>query len=290
MWLVVDRRWAARCSTVFAVLVLIQDDQVRRRRSWTTTLAVLLGLAGLVVGCSESDGPSALPPTLPDNFEAVYSEDGGMLPWSRTTTVTRGAARHEIDIFGDLFRFDFTPEDARVAGLYDELVEGKFDLYEVIPWEEGDEIFDAEGQSWRITAGDVSHRLGTSGEEIDGPDTDRTPLSALRLFADVGSVPTLTESVSIVRDPSVDELVSVGTYEIEVIVDLRGGDAGFDGDLFDEPLLISWAGGPRQVEVSTSWIDDAEVPSSGGHVLDFVDGAVFVVRATVDGGIEVVAG
>jgi hypothetical protein len=130
-------------------------------------------------------GGSLFPAERPDDFRASFSQDGGMFPWSESINVSEEAAAHEVFIEGTTIGIDWVPSDERLDGLYNEIVDGRFDLYEFEPFENDEMIFDAKGESYSVTAGGERHRLSASGETLLRPDVEGSPLSAISKFAQI---------------------------------------------------------------------------------------------------------
>jgi hypothetical protein len=114
-----------------------------------------------------------------------------------------------VFIEGTRIGIQWVPSDERLEGLYNEIVDGRFDLYEFEPFENDEMIFDAEGESYSVTAGGERHRLSASGETLLRPDVEGSPLSAISNFAPIEEQ-AFAHSAEIVIAP---ELLSNWHYE-----------------------------------------------------------------------------
>jgi hypothetical protein len=168
-----DMRWWA--GILVAGLVASScggDGPTGTATSSTTTIAV-------------DAGGSLFPAERPDDFRASFSQDGGMVPWSESINISAEAAAYEVFIEGTTIGIDWVPIDERLDVLYNEIVDGRFDLYEFEPFEGDEMVYDAEGESYLVTAGGERHRLSASGETLLRPDVEGAPLSAISKFAQI---------------------------------------------------------------------------------------------------------
>ncbi|HEC11254.1 MAG TPA: hypothetical protein ENI86_17080 [Acidimicrobiales bacterium] len=246
---------------------------------------ILVGFALVVAACggeSNRAADSPWPAETPPDLEVVFSTDGGMVPWSESLTVTPSEARYEVRSDGLSVEVVYTPDPARVNDLYEEVSLGRFDLFEVVPFENDEIIYDAESVSYRVTAGTVRHRLGTSGEEIAGVETDHHPLAAIEGFRLPENVPEAQGVVLVVFDRSVD------LYGRNVVMDLRGADVAIGPDSSPEGFELHWSGGDRAmpVEIRVEG-EDGELTAVGSLLVDLRSGGEILISVDESGEVAV---
>ncbi len=227
-------------------------------------------------------GESPLPVDRPADFEASFSQDAGMAPWAEDITVTASTAVYEVWMEGVEYSFLHTPAPERIDALYNELRAGRFDLYEVIPFGDDEMIYDAESTSWRVRAGDFSHRVGASGEDIVGPSNGRRPLGALSGFSDLDAVPGATFTATILVDDGVAQ-----RWGTDLFFDLGSADFAMGEDRWTQELVVSFSESPVEVPVIIRLNADSDEPVETTMVVTFVDGGTIRVGTDARGGVSV---
>lgn len=185
---------------------------------------------------------SPLPPQRPAEFAASFGQDAGMAPWAERIDIGIDST-YEVWMNGPTLQVHFQPTDARLDALYDEVRLGRFDLYEVIPFDDDEMIYDAEGVGWSISVDGYRHNLSTSGQSLDRPDTGHAPLAALSSFVDTDSVPDAASTVTIVVDETIDAWF---------VFDLGDADFAMGEERWASEVEFSWNGPTRDVPV-TVW-------------------------------------
>ncbi|MCP5034208.1 MAG: hypothetical protein GY939_20605 [Actinomycetia bacterium] len=243
----------------------------RRRGLLQLAMVVALVLSGCgdeANGSPESPervdpGVPAMPEIMPADFTAQFSQDAGMAPWSEGVTIRADSATYTMSIDGLTLAFDYTPAPERIGALYVDLREGLFEQYEVVPFEEGEVIFDAESSYYRVEAGDVDHSIIVAGQDLNSPDTGRHPLRSLRLFHEIDSAPAADNTMFIELDGS-----SMWSA-ITIRFDLTGTEFAVGDERFIDGLDIAWSGDRLDVPVNVTAETD-EAGEESEHVADLV--------------------
>ncbi len=205
-----------------------------------------------------------------------------MLPWMETMTVTPSEGRYAVRSDGLGVDVLYTPASARVEDLYREVSLGRFDLYEVVPFGDDEMIHDAETISYRVRAGAVSHRLGTSGEDISGVDTGHDPLGAVESFLSPREVPEAESQVYVVMESS------PSTYGKGIVIDLGGSDVAIGPESSTAGFDLHWSGPDRTVTVQIRDQDQSGEPVVVGTLsLDLRSGGRITVSADDSGQLTV---
>lgn len=231
-----------------------------------------------------------LPEIRPADFKARFRQTGGMAPWSERLDIEDGKAQYSVWMSDITYVFDYTPSDSQLDELYAKVRGGRFGEYLVIPFKEGEEVYDAGDTSYAVTVGDVSHRIGLSEEELVIPDTDAgpegSPLVALRSFADMPATPTADERLTIRYDDAISELY---LNDLEVRFDLGDSPFAMGDERWASEFIIGWSGGPRDVAVSISnKLPDGERSTLLEQTVAFESASVLKLQRTPDDGIELV--
>ena len=227
-------------------------------------------------------GESPMPPERPDDFGARFSQDGRMAPWAEEVSVDGAAATYELWIEGVEWRFHHTPDPQRLDALYAEVRDGRFDLYEVIPFGDDEMIYDAESTSWRVEAGDFSHRLSASGEEIRGPSTGLRPLGAISGFSDLDVATIAVHTATIVVEDAVAQ-----RWGTDLHFDFGSADFAMGDDRWTQELVVAFSQSPLEVPVVIRLNADSDEPVETTAVVTFVDGGTVTVGPDGEGGISV---
>ncbi len=214
---------------------------------------------------------SAFASQMPSDFEASFSQDGGMAPWSESVTIGADEARYEVWMEEVEVIVMFTPPAERIEALYTEIRLSRFDTYETYDLDEVE--YDGGSESWRVEAGGETYRVARSGgQNYRAPDTEYAPLSSMSTFVDM-DVSTAATTGTIVFDPALRDLS--GT---EVTIDLRGQDFAIGDDRWNDVLEIAWSSDEPFVAAVTATRFEESIAES----ITLTPGASIVVRAVGD--------
>lgn len=261
----------------------------------------LLAMGGLILGASgctstgfglgqeatttSSARSEAMPDQRPADFRAVYGEDGGMAPWSERLEIDGDAASYELWMSDVTYVFDYSPGAPKLDALYDELRLGRFGEYEVIPYEEGEEVYDAGTNTYSVSAGEFSHRLSWSDETLRTPDTDFRPLTALSEFVSLSSTNQATDVLTINYDPAITDLY---LENLQVQIDLTGSLFAIGEERWAETFPVNWSGGRRAINVVVlTGSPDDEPHVLVDRELEIDSGVVVNIVRTEDDNIDV---
>ena len=166
--------------------------------------------------------------------------------------------------------------------LYAELRAGRFDLYEVIPFGDDEMIYDAGSTSWRVRAGDFSHGVGASGEEIVGPTTGHRPLGAISGFSDTDAVPDAVFTATILVDDAAAQ-----RWGTDLVFDLGTADFAMGDDRWTQELVVFFSEASIEVPVTIRLNADGDDPTESTTVVTLTDGGTLRIEGDDDGGLTI---
>ncbi len=225
-----------------------------------------------------------LPEVRPSDFTARYSQDAGMAPWSEWLSIEDGRAEYTVWMSEVTYVFDYEPSDRQLDDLYTAVHQGRFGEHLVIPFEEGEEVYDAGGTFYAVTVGDLSHRLGYSMEDLVLPDVDVSPLTALRQFVDLAATPDADQRLMIHYDPAINELY---LEDLQVHFALADATFAIGEERWADEFEVGWSGGTQDVVVTISTgPPNGERATLIDQTVRIESGGVLELRRTVGDGIE----
>ncbi|MEM7091396.1 MAG: hypothetical protein AAF567_00225 [Actinomycetota bacterium] len=230
---------------------------------------------------------SPWPAARPGEFAFEFGQDGGSAPWSEDIGVEGDRGTYVLWFEGIEYVLDYTPSAERLDGLYREVAQGRFDLYEVVPFADDEIIYDAEGESWVASVDGFRHRIGINGESIDRPDASGSPLSAMSSFNDRSRVPDATVALQIVLDDSTED---VDLWGLELHVALGGADLAVGDDRWTHDLML-WVTEPIEsaaVRLLRRYGQDETVYHEG--TVSFGNADTLLISAAPDGDLSVTVG
>jgi len=246
-------RRLVRVGLLSALLVFGCSTSVEQAFDPPPTTPVISSATPVVEG---ADGVETVdwPSERPADFAATFNQDGGMAPWSEQISVAGDAAEYEVWMNDITYSFGYAPGADRLDELYRTFRDGRFETYRIVPFAEGDQIYDAESTSWRASFQDFSHRVSTSGEDIESDNSGSSPLTFLTRFVDSDQVPAASNPLTVTFDSG--SIQPPG--RLTVHFDLGEATFAMGDERWAQEFMIYWSGEPQEVPVTVTEGLDAD--------------------------------